>query len=172
MKLKFLLMPLMVAALAFSCDIYKPQKKFKLAIPEKDYFYNYMASHLKPFLDRNGYQLIIIKTSSSIEAVRMAASGEADLAFINNQSTAIADVLDEETGKLRTMMPLTTRLLFAFSKKAMPDTATAKELLEHKRIGLESLNGEDHLKAGEIRLSYFIQVDPTGTLDAQIPMKP
>lgn len=127
------------------CDIAKPKKDFRLAVPEKDYFYNYITSHLKPFLEGKGFQITITRASSSIEANRMVAHGEADLAFINNHSVAVSEVLGTETGRLRSVLPLTTRLFFAFSKQVMPDTATAKELFENKKVGLEVLGGEAEL---------------------------
>jgi hypothetical protein len=40
------------------------------------------------------------------------------------------------------VMPLATRLFFAFSRNPLPDTATAKELFENKKVGIELLNGE------------------------------
>jgi len=145
MKGKLVLIILAISTLLPSCDIYKPQKKFRLAVPEKDYFYNYMASHLKPFLERNGYQIELVNAPTTIEANRMVARGEADLCFINNHSVPLTQLMGAETGKLRSVLPLTTRLLFVFSKVQMPDTATAKELFENKKIGVELLNGEAQL---------------------------
>ena len=145
MKAKFFLLSLTVMLLIAGCDIVKPKRKFRLAIPEKDYFYNYMAGHLKPFLESKGFEIIVTKTTSSIEADRMVARGEADLAFINNHSVAVAEVLGSESGRLRTVLPVTTRSFFAFSKNVMPDTATAKELFENKKVGIEVLKGEAQL---------------------------
>lgn len=124
------------------CDIYKPQISFRLAIPEKDYFYNYMASHLVPFLEENGYRITIVRAASSIEANRLVAQGKADLSFVNNHSVPLAEELGEESGNLRSILPLTTRLLFAFSKEPLPPGSTAKHLLEGKRVGVELLGGE------------------------------
>lgn len=127
------------------CDIAKPKKDFRLAIPENDYFYNYMEGHLKPFLESKGFRIEVIKAVSSIEANQKVARGEADLAFINNHSVAVSEILGGETGRLRTVLPLTTRLFFAFSKNQMPDTTTAKELFENRRVGIEVLGGEAQL---------------------------
>jgi hypothetical protein len=125
-----------------SCDIYKPQKEFRLAVSDQDYFYNYMTSHLKPFLENNGYDIEILKTASTIESNRMVARGEADLAFINNHSVPVTEALGAESGNLRAVLPLTTRLFFAFSKEPIPDSASAKELFENRKIGIEFLGGE------------------------------
>lgn len=116
-----------------------------MAIPEKDYFYNYMEGHLKPFLESQGFRIEVTKAASSIEAHRMVAKGEADLAFVNNNTVAISEILGRETGRLRTVLPLATRLFFAFSKNPMPDTTTAKELFENRRVGIEVLGGEAQL---------------------------
>lgn len=104
-----------------------------------------MASHLVPFLEENGYEIKIVKAATSIEANRMVAREEADLCFINNQSVPVTEVIGAETGNLRSVLPLTTRLFFAFSKEKMPDTATVKELFENKKIGIELLGGEAQL---------------------------
>lgn len=104
-----------------------------------------MSGHLKPFLESKGYQVNIIKAKTSIEATLLVAKGEADLAFINNHSVAVSEKLGTESGRLRTVLPITTRLFFAFSKDLMPDTATAKELFENRKVGLEVLNGEAQL---------------------------
>lgn len=134
---------LFVLALSLmSCDIAKPQKSFRLAIVENDYFYNRMATHLKPFLENNGYKIELIKAATSIDANRMVSIGEADITLINNNSNAIAQKLGAEAGRLRTVMPMATRLFLAFSRNPLPDTATAKELFENRRVGIELLNGE------------------------------
>lgn len=145
MKVKYILHSVTIMFILSGCDIAKPQKNFKLAIPEQDYFYNYMSSHLKPLLDNKGYRISIIKAENSIEANRMVARGEADLAFINNHSVPVSEKLGVESGRLRTVLPLTTRLLFAFSKNLMSDTATAKELFGNRKVGIEVLNGEAQL---------------------------
>lgn len=75
----------------------------------------------------------------------MVARGEADLALINNHSVRVSEKLGSESGRLRTVVPLTTRLFFAFSKTLMPDTATAKELFENRKVGIEALNSEAQL---------------------------
>ncbi len=145
MKASYIFLPLSVVALfVFGCDIAKPQKSFRLAVPEKDYFYNRMASHLEPFLEKYGYEIEIVKATTSIDANKMVSVGEADLAFINNHSYSISQAADVQVGRLRTITPLATRIFLAFSKNPLPDTATAKELFENKRVGIELLNGEAH----------------------------
>src|SRR5688572_29364317 len=79
-----------LAILPASCDFTKPKKKFRLVVPKTEYFYNYMTDHLKPFLERQGYEISIIPCDSVLEAARMVAEGEADLTFVNNHSTTVA----------------------------------------------------------------------------------
>lgn len=136
---------LIVIVTATSCDIAQPKKNFTLAIPEKDYFYEYITSHLQPFLESKSYSIKIVKVENSIEAIRLVANEKADLAFINNHSVPVSEKLGTESGRLRSVLPITTRLFFAFSKNVMDDTATAKELFENKRVGLDALNGEAQL---------------------------
>lgn len=144
--MKLRLVPIiLLLAITGGCDLYRPQQSFRLAIPEKDYFHNYMANHLRPFLERHGYHIEMVTAPTAIEANRLVASGKADLCFLNNHSVPITNALGPETGTLRTVLPLTTRLLFAFSKKELPETATAKELFENSRIGIEVLQGEAQL---------------------------
>jgi TRAP-type uncharacterized transport system substrate-binding protein len=146
MKTRYFFLALIAMVLiVIGCDIANPQRSFRLAVPENDYFYNRMATHLKPFLENNGYKIEIVHAATSIEANRMVSMGEADLTFINNHSNEISKKLGVKAGELRTVMPLATRLFFAFSKNALPDTATAKELFENKRIGIELLNGEEQM---------------------------
>ncbi len=136
---------LAVAIFMSGCDIARPKKNFRLVIPEKDYFYNYISSHLKPFLDSKGYKISIIEAENSIEANRLVATGEADLAIINNNSVPLSEKLGVQSGRLRTVLPLSTRLFFAFSKNLMPDTATIKELFENRKVGIEVSNMEAKL---------------------------
>ncbi len=143
MKTRYLFLTLIAMALiVISCDIAKPKKSLRLAVGENDYFYSRMASHLQPFLETNGFRIDVVNATSAIEANRMVARGEADITFINNHSHLISEKLGKETGRLRTVMPMATRLFFAFSKIQMPDSATAKELFENRRVGIELLNGE------------------------------
>jgi TRAP-type uncharacterized transport system substrate-binding protein len=128
-----------------SCDFTTPQKTFRLAVPKTEYFYNYIAGHLKPFLERNGYQITIVPAGSTFEANQMVAEGKAELAMVNNHSTTVAMKLGNNAGQLRTIMPLTSRLLFVYSRTPVPDSTTAKELLTGKRVGVEFLEGETHL---------------------------
>lgn len=134
-----------LAIIPASCDFAKPKKKFRLAIPKTEYFYNYMADHLKPFLQRQGYDISIIPCDSILEATRMVAEGEADLTFVNNHSTTLALKLGNRSSQLRTIMPINTRILFVFTKEQLKDSATALDLFENKRVGIEFLGGETHL---------------------------
>ena len=145
MKVRYHLRILMsLTLIAVGCDIYKPQKSYRIAVPKKDYFYHYVSSHIKPFLEHNGYNIEIIEAENALDANRLVARREADLTFINNHSVTITNKIGEETGRLRTLLPLTTRLFFAFSKNKLGDSATAKELFEGKKIGIEVLHGEAH----------------------------
>jgi len=138
----FFLTLITISLILIGCDLAKPQKRFRLAVPESDYFYNRMASHLKPFLEKYGYEIKIVKATTSIDANRMVSVGEADLTFINNHSYSLSQAGDVQVGSLRAITPLATRIFLAFSKNPLPDTATAKELFENKRVGIELLNGE------------------------------
>ena len=147
MKPKHIITILLLFLLVNSCDIYTPQKKFRLAVPEVDFFYNLLTSELKPFLEKHDYAIEIVRASSSIEANRMVAEGKADLTFINNLSVPTAETLGSATSALRTVLPLNTRILFAFTKDPVPnmETYTIRELCENKRLGIEVLGGEAEL---------------------------
>lgn len=140
----FALILIVITLVVIGCDLAKPQKRFRLAVSEGDYFYNRMAYHLEPFLEKYGYEIEIAKATTSIDANRMVSIGEADLAFINNHSYSISQTEEVQVGRLRTITPLATRIFLAFSKNPLSDTATAKELFENKRVGIELLNGEAH----------------------------
>lgn len=144
MKSKFIITAFLFLLLVNGCDIYTPQKKFRLAVPEFDFFYNLLASELKPFLEKHDYSIEILRATSSIDANRMVAKGKADLMFINNLSVPAAEVLGQATSALRTVIPLNTRILFVFTKDPIPnmDTYTIRELIENKRLGIEVLGGE------------------------------
>jgi TRAP-type uncharacterized transport system substrate-binding protein len=136
---------LVLAIVPFSCDFTKPQKRFRLAIPETEYFHNYIAGHLKPVLERNGYQISIVPAATTTEANQMVADGKAELALVNNHSSTVARNLGNDAGQLRTIVPLATRLLFVFTRKALPDSTRAIDLFGNKKIGVESLGGETSL---------------------------
>jgi len=153
MKSKFIVWPsisllfLFVALVIvpFGCDFAKPQKSFRLAVPTTEYFYNYISNQLKPFLERKGYDISILPAANTLEANRMVAEGKADLAMINNHSTTIALNLGTVSGELRTVMPLTSRILFAFTKDSLPVAALARSVFKNKRVAIEFLGGETHL---------------------------
>lgn len=135
----------LLALIPLSCDIAKPQKEFRLAVPTTEYFYNYIAEQLKPFLEREGYKITIVPAETTLEANRMVADGEADLTLVNNHSTTIALNLEQQASQLRTVLPITSRILYTFTRSKMRDSATALEVFQNKRLAIERLNGETHL---------------------------
>jgi len=141
MKFKHLIITI-ILLFAGGCDLATPQTKFRLAIPKGDYFYSYIAKHLVPFLERNGFEIKVIYTENAIEANLMVANGEAELTLIANHSVPITNSLGIAGGRLRTVLPITSSLFFAFSKEELADTATVRDLFANKKIGIEVLNGE------------------------------
>ena len=109
------------------CDLVAPKKSFKLAIPEKDYSYNYSSKHLKEFLEINGFKIDIILADNAIEANRMVATGEADLTFVMDHSSFIPEAIGANAGNLRTIVPLFQRLFFLFSKTKLDTLDTEAE---------------------------------------------
>lgn len=136
---------LLLIILPVSCDFVKPTKNFRIAIPKSEYFYNYIADHLKPFLDRQGYQISIIPAENVLDAAQMVATGNADLTLINNHSMTVALKLSNNASQLRTVMPITSRFFYVYTKQILRDSATALDLFEGKRVAVESLGGETHL---------------------------
>src|SRR6478609_2713759 len=128
-----------------SCDFAKPQKKFRLAVPKTEYFHNYIAGHLKAVLERNGYQILIVPAENTTEANRMVADGKAELALVNNHSATVARNLGDDAGELRTIMPLSSRLFFVFTRKMLRDSAVVLDVFKNKRVAVEHLGGETHL---------------------------
>lgn len=146
---------LLLGCFFVSCEYYKPQRSFRLAVSETDYSYNYSAEHLKSFLEGGGFEIEIIPAENAIEANRMVAQGEADLTFVMNHSEFMPRVIGVEISNLRTIAPMFPRLFYIFSKEQI-DTANTKEIFRGKSIGVEVLNGEtysnliDLLGAGRI----------------------
>lgn len=140
-----LLVFILLVVVPVGCDFTRPQKKFRLAVPKSEYFYNYISGHLKPVLERNGYQIEIVPAENTLAAHQMVARGEAELTLVNNHSTTVALKLGEEASQLRTIMPITSRILFAFTRNQLRDSATALNLFKNKRVAIEHLNGETHL---------------------------
>ena len=138
-------MILLIIIIIASCDIVAPQKKFTIAQVKTDYFYSYVTGHLKPFLEKRGYRIEVVQAKNAFDANEMVAKGVADLTFINNHSISISDNIEFNASDLRTVVPLATRLFFAFTKEKLPDTVTIRELMTGKNIGIEVLNGELHL---------------------------
>jgi TRAP-type uncharacterized transport system substrate-binding protein len=125
-----------------SCDFISPKRTFRLAVPKSDYYYNLIATHLQPVLNSNGYRVDVVEAANGIEASRLVSRGEADLALSFSHSIIMANELGPDAANLRTVFPLVSSVLFAFSKTPVTDSTTAKGLFEGKRVGLELLNGE------------------------------
>ena len=142
----FLILLLLVAG----CDIFNPQKTFRLAVPENDYSYSTSAQHMKSFLEKGGFNVEIVPAKNAIDANRLVALGKADLTFIMNHSDFIPKELGAEAGTLRTICPMFERLFFLFSKNPVNDTLNARGLLEGKKIGIEVLDGETHSNLGHL----------------------
>src|SRR6187431_3138495 len=107
----------LVAVLVASCDIYKPQKTLRFAVPESDVIYRSMFSHIQPLLEKNGYKINVAYCDRNIDAIKLVAGGKADLAFINNISSHILQALGPESAHLRTILPLTRRALMGYSRE-------------------------------------------------------
>ena len=136
--------PIFTLLLLFSCDIFTPQNRFKIAVPENDFTYNNSAGHLKECLEKGGFRSERVPAVNAIEANQMVAKGEADLTFAMNLSDFIPETIGANAGKLRTLVPMFRRLFFIFSRFPVADSLNARELLAGKKIGLEVLNGETH----------------------------
>jgi hypothetical protein len=144
------------------CDLVAPKKTFKLAIPEKDYSCNYSSKHLKEFLEKSGFGIDILLADNAIEANRMVATGEADLTFVMDHSTFIAEAIGANTGKLRTIVPLFQRLFFLFSKTEL-DTLDTEAEFSKKSVGVEVLGGETHKNL--INLLAATKIDAANIID-------
>jgi hypothetical protein len=127
-----------------SCDIYRPQKSFRFAVPKNDFMYNYMFSHIKMLLENNGYEITVVYTNRNVEANKLVAQGKADLAFINNVSAHIVEALGPESAQLRSVLPITRRALLGFSREFVEGPQSVRQLFANKTIGVEILNGEGH----------------------------
>jgi TRAP-type uncharacterized transport system substrate-binding protein len=127
-----------------SCDNFRPQKSFRIAVPNGDYSYTTSSAHLKSFLENGGFKVQIIETDNAITANQMVADGDADLTFIMNNSDFIPNMLSGQVGSLRTINLLYERLFFIFSRTNISDTTSRRNLLEGKKIGIEVLQGETH----------------------------
>jgi hypothetical protein len=134
----------LVAVVVVSCDIYRPQKNFRIAIPKNDVLYSNLFSHIKTLLEKNGYEITGVRTDRNIEANRLVAQGKVDLAFINNVSSHIVEALGGESGQLRTVLPITRRALLGFSRESVAGPQSVRQIFENKIIGVEILNGEGH----------------------------
>ncbi|MCA4900213.1 MAG: ABC transporter substrate-binding protein [Bacteroidota bacterium] len=142
MKPKLLAFIIFLTMLLHSCDIYAPKRAYTLVVPDHDYFYNYVTGQIVPFFQENGIAVKVLTAASVVEANRMVARGEADLCFVNNHSIPVPEEIGVEAGRLRTLLPITTRLFFAFTRSPQAGTIAARKLFEGKKIGLEVLGGE------------------------------
>ncbi|MEJ1238329.1 TAXI family TRAP transporter solute-binding subunit [Chryseolinea sp. T2] len=133
----------LIALTVVSCDIYHPQKRFRIAVPKTDVLYNTMLSHVKSLLERAGYEISVVYTDRNIEANQLVAKGEADLAFVNNVSSHIIEGLGDDASELRCVLPMTKRALLGFTRQPTRGQNT-RQILENKTIGVEILNGEGH----------------------------
>lgn len=127
--------------LVAGCDLISPEKRFKLAVPDQDYSYQYSAKHLKAFLESGGFEIEIVSAENAIDANEMVAKGEADLTFAMDSSEFIPEAIGPDAAKLRTIVPLFQRLFFLFSMSDVKTPASAAQL-EGKSIGIEVLGGE------------------------------
>ena len=132
------------------CDFYRPQKNFRFAVPKNDPMYVRMFSHIQPLLEQKGYEISVVYTERNVEANRLVAEGQADLAFVNNVSSHIGEELGQKSELLRTVLPLTHRALLAFSRDASATPRPVREIFENKTIGVEILNGEGHRNLAEM----------------------
>ncbi|TRX62719.1 hypothetical protein FNH22_01075 [Fulvivirga sp. M361] len=141
-----------VLSLLFNgCDFIAPKKRYRLAVPEKDYSYNYAAGHLKEFLQQGDFEIEIIKVNNAVEASEMVSNGEADLTFVLNHSMFIPGELGEHSGKLRTILPLCTRLMFFFEKDGLEEQSI-RYRFQSKTIGIEVPDGETENNLKEMLL--------------------
>lgn len=124
------------------CDILAPKRAFRLAVPERDYYYNYLSTHLIPFFQEAGYRIMIVPADNAVQAAEMVANGEADLTLFNNHSSFIASGLQGSASNLRSILPISTRLFFMFSKEKLAQGLSLREIVHGRTIGLEVLNGE------------------------------
>jgi TRAP-type uncharacterized transport system substrate-binding protein len=132
------------ALMLTSCNNFHTKKSFRLAVPKGDYSYTTSSAHLKSFLESGGYKVQIIETENAIAANQLVADGDADLTFVMNNSDFIPKMLTGQVGGLRTISLLYERLFFVFSRTSISDTASRRNILEGKKIGIEVLNGETH----------------------------
>jgi len=72
-----------------------------------DPMYVRMFSHIEPLLEQNGYEISVVYTERNVEANRLVAEGQADLAFVNNVSSHVG----QKSEMMRTVLPLTHRAL-------------------------------------------------------------
>lgn len=154
---------LLIILIVIGCDIYRPQKSFVLAVPEKDTFYKNTAAIVIPFLERNGYQIETVQAPSAAEANRLVATGAADLTFANNVSASLDDQLGQDASNLRSLVPLAKRLCLAFSRERIPEGTRTRLMFEKKNVAVELLGGEGHmimqtiLDKAQIRNTRFVE---------------
>ncbi len=158
--LKLILFGLVICS---SCDSFRPQKSFRIAVPKGDYSYINSSSHLKSFLENGGFNVQIIETDNAISANQMVLDGYADLTFVMNNSDFIPKKLSGNVGSLRTISLLYERLFFVFSRTRHDSTLSRGFTLEGKKIGIEVLNGETHQNLR--RIIDLAQIDGVDIVD-------
>lgn len=162
---KSLILIFLIVPLFSGCDIITPQRTLRFAVPKSDYFYNLIASHLRPVLTSNGYQIDVVGVANGIEANRLVAQGDAELALSFNHSIIMARELGAPSANLRTALPLVSSILYVFSRTPVTDETTAAELFGGRRIGIELLHGEAHasldrmLSLSEITGYTFVEMN-------------
>ncbi|MCP4461099.1 MAG: hypothetical protein GY816_24225 [Cytophagales bacterium] len=143
-----------------SCNTFRPQKKFRIAVPKGDYSYTTSSSHLQSFLENGGFNVQIIETDNAIAANQMVVNDEADLTFVMNNSDFIPEKLSGNVGGLRTISLLYERLFFIFSRTRYDSSLSRGYDLQGKKIGIEVLNGETHQNLRRIiDLAHIDRVD-------------
>ncbi len=139
--LKIVLFGLVICS---SCNNFRLQKSYRIAVPKGDHSYMISSSHLKSFLEKGGFKVQIIETDNAISANQMVIDGDADLTFVMNNSDFIPKKLSGNVGSLRTISLMYERLFFIFSKTEYDSSSSRGFALQSKKIGIEVLNGETH----------------------------
>lgn len=141
-----------------TCDFVAPRKSYRIAVGGNDFTYSYMAGHLEQLMKKKGYEVTVVKTANTLEANAMVARGDAELTFLMNSSMFVPSVLGEQAGKLRTVVPITERLLLLFAKEPMAKDSSLSTLFKESIFGIELLNGETE--------KHFLQMTRLAGIDS------
>jgi len=109
-------------------------KNFRFAVPQNDPMYVRMFSHIQPLLEQKGYEISVVYTERNVEANRLVAEGQADLAFVNDVSSHIGEELGQKSELLRTVVPLAHRALLAFPGMHLPPRALSVRSLRTRPL--------------------------------------